>query len=250
MVVYYSMMENTPKYITQMEQTRMRLLGTGNTKTVKGEAYGYQTFIMHLAPSTVSGYNVCPMASLGCAAACLNTAGRGQFKKTQAARIAKTRWFFQDRTTFMAQLIKDVEAGIRKAKRENLIPVFRLNGTSDIRWETIEVPGAPNIMNLFPTVQFYDYTKLPNRNNVPSNYHLTFSRSESNQQHVEATSLNIAVVFTVLPTTYLGRPVVNGVDTDLTFTYPSNVVVGLLAKGKAKKDVSGFVVKDDAMRVA
>ena len=218
------------------------MLGTGNTKTLKGEKYGYQTFIMHLAPSTVSGYNVCPMASLGCAAACLNTAGRGQFQKTQAARIIKTRWFFENRTTFMAQLVKDVEAAIRKAKREALIPVFRLNGTSDIRWETIEVQGAQNIMELFPTVQFYDYTKLPNRKNIPSNYHLTFSRSESNQADVEATSLNIAVVFSVLPKTYLGRTVVNGVDTDLTFTYPDNVVVGLLAKGKAKKDMTGFVV--------
>ena len=221
----------------------MKLLTIGNTKTVKGEALGYQTYIMHLAPSTLSGYNTCPMASKGCAAACLNTAGRGRFTATQEARIRKTRSFFEDRTAFMSQLVKDIEAAIRKAAREGMTPVFRLNGTSDIRWETVSVGGFRNIMEMFPTVQFYDYTKLANRRDIPSNYHLTFSRSESNYVDVTAmmdTDTNIAIVFDELPATFNGRKVIDGTETDLRFLDPKSVIVGLLAKGKAKKDTSGF----------
>lgn len=226
----------------------MKLLTLGNTKTVKGEALGYQTYIMHLAPSTLSGYNTCPMASKGCASACLNTAGRGRFTATQEARIRKTKWFFEDRETFMVQLVKDIQAAIRKADREGFIPVFRLNGTSDIRWENVPVTvngvaQYPNIMAVFPTVQFYDYTKLANRYILPSNYHLTFSRSESNYVDVNKmmnTDINIAVVFDELPAKYNGRTVIDGTETDLRFLDPKNVIVGLLAKGKAKKDTSGF----------
>ena len=224
----------------------MKLLTVGNTKTVKGEAMGYMTFIMHLAPSTLSGYNTCPMASKGCAAACLNTAGRGRFTATQEARIRKTRWFFEDRPTFMAQLVKDIQAAIRKAEREMMIPVFRLNGTSDIRWETIPVGGRRNIMEMFPAWTFYDYTKLQNRVNLPSNYHLTFSRSEENYTAVDtmmAQGYNTAIVFDTLPAVYNGYKVIDGTETDLRFLDPKNVIVGLLAKGKAKKDLSGFTVQ-------
>lgn len=219
----------------------MKLLTVGNTKTVKGEAMGYLTFIMHLAPSTLSGYNTCPMASEGCASACLNTAGRGRFTATQEARIRKTKYFFENRDAFMQQLVKDVEAAIRKAAREGFVPVFRLNGTSDIRWETVAVNGFANIMQMFPQVQFYDYTKLPNRRNIPSNYHLTFSRSESNE-HMIPQDMNVAVVFDELPDTWNGRKVIDGTETDLRFLDEPGVVVGLLAKGKAKKDTSGFTI--------
>ena len=224
----------------------MKLLTVGNTKTVKGEAMGYMTFIMHLAPSTLSGYNTCPMASKGCAAACLNTAGRGRFTATQEARIRKTRWFFEDRPTFMAQLVKDIQAAIRKAERETMIPVFRLNGTSDIRWENVPVGGRRNIMEMFPSQTFYDYTKLQNRVNLPPNYHLTFSRSEENYTAVDtmmAQGYNTAIVFDTLPAVYNGYKVIDGTETDLRFLDPKNVIVGLLAKGKAKKDLSGFTVQ-------
>jgi hypothetical protein len=223
----------------------MKLLGRGNTKTVKGEKKGYMTFIMHLAPARLSGYQTCPMASQGCAAACLNTAGRGRFTKTQEARIKKTRWFFEDRSTFMLQLAKDIQAAIRKASRENMVPTIRLNGTSDIRWETIEIGEYANIMEMFPTVQFYDYTKIVNRRDIPANYHLTFSRAEDNETNAEvmlALGFNVAAVFKTLPATYLGVPVISGDDTDLRFLDPKGVVVGLTAKGKAKADTSGFVV--------
>ena len=219
----------------------MKLLTLGNTKTVKGEAMGYQTYIMHLAPSTLSGYNTCPMASEGCASACLNTAGRGRFTAIQEARIRKTKWFFENREDFMYTLVKDIKAAIRKAEREGFIPVFRLNGTSDIRWETVSVLDYRNIMEMFPNVQFYDYTKLPNRRDIPSNYHLTFSRSESNE-HLIPQGMNVAVVFASLPDVWMGRKVIDGTETDLRFLDEQNVVVGLLAKGKAKKDTSGFTI--------
>ena len=219
----------------------MKLLTLGNTKTVKGEAMGYQTYIMHLAPSTLSGYNTCPMASEGCASACLNTAGRGRFTAIQEARIRKTKWFFENREDFMYTLVKDIKAAIRKAEREGFIPVFRLNGTSDIRWETVSVLDYRNIMEMVPNVQFYDYTKLPNRRDIPSNYHLTFSRSESNE-HLIPQGMNVAVVFDSLPDVWMGRKVIDGTETDLRFLDEQNVVVGLLAKGKAKKDTSGFTI--------
>ena len=234
----------------------MHLLTTGNPKLLKGEKKGYLSFVLHLAPSNVSGYNTCPMASNGCRAACLNTAGRGGLFKAgtstnsiQEARIRKTRMFFEDRDAFLSLLVADIRAAVRMAERKNLIPVFRLNGTSDIRWESVSVEGFPNLMGMFPVQQFYDYTKLANRRDLPANYHLTFSRSESNAEQVDIAMLNgmnIAVVFDVVPSTYLGRPVVDGDETDLRFLDARGVIVGLKAKGKGKKDTSGFVILQKA----
>jgi len=226
----------------------VKLLGTANTKTMKGEKLGYHTYIMHLAPSTQSGYQVCPSASAGCSFACLNLSGMGRFSNVQAARIAKTKWFFEDRAAFMAQLVKEIGAAIRKSEKAGLKAVFRLNGTSDIRWEQYAVvkDGVEyrNVMEAFPTVQFYDYTKLTNRNYVPSNYHLTFSRSEVNEMKVLGmmAQMNVAVVFDTIPDKYMGITVVDGTETDLRFLDPSFVIVGLKANGKAKRDASGFVV--------
>ena len=176
-----------------------KLLTTSNPKVLKGTEQGYLTSILHLAPARLSGYNVCPMASDGCAAACLNTAGMGGIVKIgettntiQQARIAKTKYFYENRSNFLAQLQKEIAAAIRLAESHNLIPAFRLNGTSDIRWENY------GIMETFPAIQFYDYTKLPNRKNLPSNYHLTFSRSESNEGYIQSvleSGMNVAVVF-------------------------------------------------------
>ena len=228
----------------------MKLLGIANTKTMKGEKLGYRTYIMHLAPSTLSGYQVCPMASPGCASACLNLSGMGVFSNVQKARIAKTKRFFEDRGAFMDQLVKEVQSAIRSSAKAGLTPVFRLNGTSDIRWETVAVflDGFwyTNIMEAFPSVQFYDYTKIPNRRDIPSNYHLTFSRSEVNElealQVLSAGVMNVAVVFDTLPAKWAGVKVVDGTETDLRFLDDRAVVVGLKANGKAKKDQTGFTV--------
>ena len=228
----------------------MKLLGTSNMKTAKGEKLGYLTAILHLAPAKLSGFNVCPKASLQCAAACLNTAGMGAFSNVQDARIAKTLWYFNETENFMATLVKDVRSFVKRAAKVGLTPVIRLNGTSDIRWENEAVEGAENIMALFPDIQWYDYTKIANRKNIPANYHLTFSRSESNDADVKkamANNFNVAVVFATkkgedLPATYLGREVIDGDVSDVRFKDKKNVVVGLRAKGKARKDHGGFVV--------
>jgi hypothetical protein len=225
-----------------------KLLSVANTKTLKGEGLGYRTYILHLAPWTTSGYQVCPMASGGCASACLFSAGRGKFNSVRAARIRKTQLFFQDRPEFMKQLGGDIRAAIRQAERLGLVPVFRLNGTSDIRWETVPFETFPNVLTAFPDQRFYDYSKLPNRRNLPPNYSLTFSRSEANESdavRILGEGLyNVAVVFSGnLPETWKGFPVVSGDDTDLRFLDPTGGhVIGLKAKGDAKKDFSGFVV--------
>lgn len=222
-----------------------------NPKLVKGEILGYKSFGVHFAPAKISGYQVCSSASAGCQTACLYTSGHGKFTRTQDARIAKTRRFFEARPEFLTELVKRVEAAIRKAKRQNLTPCFRLNLTSDIRWESIPVGGHANIMAMFPQVQFYDYTKHTNRKNIPANYHLTFSRSEENDGVLDAmyvAGYNVAVVFdtpkgAALPTTYMGRPVIDGDEHDLRFLDPKGVVVGLRGKGEAKKHThNGFVV--------
>ena len=225
----------------------MKLLNIdANAKTVKGQGRGYMTAILYLAPADESGYEVCPMASAGCRKACLNKAGMGAFSTVQAARIAKTRLYFEDRAAFMAQLVSEVRAFIRKAIKLGLIPVVRLNGTSDIPWGRVPVEGKANIMELFPSVQFYDYTKRHNRRNLPVNYHLTFSLAEDNDSRAGAAATNganIAVVFRTdkFPTTFMGMPVVDGDTDDLRFLDGRGVVVGLKAKGPAKKDTSGFV---------
>lgn len=234
---------------------KMNLLTLGNPKVEKGQAAGYLTAILHLAPSRLSGYNVCPKASAGCAAACLNTAGRGgMFRKgettnvIQQARIRRTKALFENRELFLELLVADVEKLVKQAAKLNLIPAVRLNGTSDLRWEVLPVVRNgvtfDNMMAAFPTLQFYDYTKLTNRRDLPANYHLTYSLSEDNADadvHGMIGRMNVAIVFQSVPTEFLGYPVVNGDETDLRFLDAAGVIVGLKAKGRAKRDVSGFV---------
>lgn len=235
--------------------SQMKLLTAGNPKTLKGEKKGYLTFILHLAPADIAGVgNMCPKATAGCKLVCLNTAGRGGMftpeqgtNKVQEARKRKTRWFVSDRKSFLAQLVKDIEIAIKYAERRDLTPVFRLNGTSDLSWEKYVVEDGKNIFALFPDYQFYDYTKVPGRKvKQIKNYHLTFSQAESNMDDVQKAvkqGMNVATVFRkTLPETYLDRPVFNGDDSDLRFLDPAGVIVGLKAKGKARKDDSGFVV--------
>lgn len=229
-----------------------KLLTTNNQKILKGDLHGYLTGGIHFAPATLSGHQVCPMASAGCKLACLNTSGHGRYQRVQDSRIKKTQYFYHSRDEFMRQLVKEIAALVRKAARNGKTPAIRLNLTSDVQWESIKVDGM-TIFEHFPTVQFYDYTKIVKRVLPTSearkirNYHLTFSRSESNQAHVElavAAGANVAVVFAgkELPKKYLGKRVINGDETDLRFLDPKGVVVGLLTKGRAKRDTSGFVV--------
>jgi hypothetical protein len=247
-----------------------RLLTPGNPKTEKGRGAGYWTFILHLAPASLSGFNVCAMATAGCKAACLNTAGRGgimaghgiltaadvaagMHNTIQKARIRKTKAFFADRNAFMAVLVSDISKAIKLAARNGFTPVFRLNGTSDIRFETIRDANGHTVFDHFPTVQFYDYTKIANRRGIPSNYSLTFSLADGNEAHARAAlanGLNVAAVFAdkarvsrAVSEGFLGAPVANGDETDLRFLDPANHVIALYAKGNAKRDQSGFVVR-------
>lgn len=230
----------------------MKLLTATNPKLVKGEAFGYKSFGLHLSPYTLSGRNLCPNASAGCAAACLNTSGYGRYSKIQEARLRKTKLFNENREEFMKNLVREVNAKVNTAKKTGDKLSFRLNLTSDVVWESVKYQGK-TILELFPNVQFMDYTKNPKRmlnfleGKLPSNYHLTFSRSESNQ---DATDIimgcggNVAVVFDKrLPKTYKGKKVINGVEHDLRFLDPKGIVVGLVALGQGKKDKSGFIVK-------
>jgi hypothetical protein len=227
-----------------------KLLSTANPKIQKGTKLGYLSYILHLAPFDLSGKNVCPKATPGCIASCLNTAGRGgMFKRgentnvIQRARIRKTQYLFADRAGFMRDLVKDIQKGIEYAKKQGLKPVFRLNGTSDLSWEkyTIDHNGL-NIFETFPTVQFYDYTKVLGRKTSQyKNYHLTFSRAESNDDDVAIAleqGLNVAAVYDQLP-----KGMFSADDTDLRFLDPRTGFIGLKAKGKAKKDYSGFVIR-------
>lgn len=234
----------------------MKYLTTENAKTSKGESLGVLTGILYLAPANESGRNVCPHASEGCRIACLYTAGMGSFSNVKAARIAKTKAFHADPKGFVEDLAKDIEALVRKAEREGLTPAIRLNGTSDIPWEALGGHHKVNLMNRFPGVAFYDYTKNPARarsyaqGKLPPNYSLTFSRSESNGTialELLEIGVNVAAVFAVkkgaaLPATWGGRPVIDGDINDLRYLDPRNCVVGLRAKGDAKKDESGFVI--------
>lgn len=229
---------------TYVKPKKLLSVGT-NAKTVKGDKSSeYLTAILYMAPhkSNTSGVNLCPHASKGCAAACLNTAGRGRFSNVQDARTAKADWFISDRDGFLTQLHKELLDFSRYARLRGKKPAVRLNGTTDILWERYID------MSVYPEIQFYDYTKWPvdKRLKRKDNYQLTFSRAEDTSDTVVKETLqhneNVAVVFDVLPEKYMGSEVINGDLTDLRFLDPKGVVVGLLAKGEAKKDTSGFVI--------
>lgn len=224
-----------------------RLITINNAKTVKGEKLNYLTGIMYLAPAHESGViNVCPKASPGCRAMCLFTAGRGAMGIVRRGRIARTLAYKADPQAFADRLIIEVGALIKSAERVNLTPAVRINGTSDLPKLALTVAEA------FPNVQFYDYTKIPKPwLRIRPNYDLTFSRSETNEAEcIEAlkNGINVAVVFSTrpketLPSEYLGHEVISGDLHDLRFLDKKGVIVGLTAKGKARRDTSGFVVQ-------
>lgn len=222
----------------------------------------WQTSILYLSPSDSSGLtdrsgrrvNLCPAASAGCKSACLNTAGRGVMSSVQLGRLRKTKLYVEDRAEFNRQLISDLETISRRQQRSGIKQAVRLNGTSDIAWEDhavlrdgVEYRGVPQA---FPELQFYDYTKLVTRvtRSQLDNYHLTFSRSEVNDRATRYLNhmhwnVNIAIVFLdKLPDCLGGRVVIDGTAHDMRFLDPPGAIVGLLAKGKAKRDDTGFAI--------
>lgn len=238
-----------------------KLLTTNNAKTIKGEKLGYKTFILYMSSFTdnLKGINLCPMASAGCAAACLVNSGFGGiYKHIADARRNKSEYFLNDRVNFMLQIDKEI-AALVKREAGNSIPTIRLNGTTDISWEKFKIREGKNIFELYPDVQFYDYTKNYKRFDkvLPTNYHLTFSRSETNNAYAElllSRGYNIAIVFDKTPETYMGFKVVDGDKTDLRFLDGNNVIVGLrykkvTKKGSNNKEIieNDFVIKTSRM---
>ena len=226
---------------------KLNLLSVGtDAKTSKGEAFGWLTAILYLAPAKQAGRgDVCSHRSIGCTLGCLYTAGRGKMSNVKKARIRRTQLFFDDVSTFKALLFADIRAFVAYCETLNMRACVRLNGTSDIAWERLGVFAA------FPSVQFYDYTKVP-RVSLAPNYHLTFSYSAEKAfapyvEQAKNAGLNMAAVFRGrLPDTFLGLPVISGDDSDLRFldskTHEGQAIVGLLAKGKAKKETNSFVI--------
>ena len=236
---------------------------------------------------------LCPFSiKANCYEACLNTSGHGKFSNVQQSRIRKSLLFLNDRDEFMQQLVQDVHTFLRECKRKGKKPALRLNGTSDIQWENIPIKNnnyeisnmyllrkyskyfegyghsqwkpckelvdlgwqeANNIFELFPQIQFYDYTKIPTRKveHIP-NYHLTWSYSEADSNYaalIKTVSNNIAVVFReALPEVFKGFKVIDGDKHDMRFLDETQVVVGLIEKGEAKKDTSGFVIDNNLIK--
>ena len=226
------------------------ILGESSAKTVKGQSIGYLTGIVYLVPDET----ICPLAKLaGCFDGCLNSAGRGAFNSVQKARKAKTEFYYQNQKAFLLSLCADIWTIQNRAKNLGLIPLVRPNGTSDIPYENLPVIDGKNIFQLFPDVQFYDYTKHPNRNlqgKTFGNYDLTYSFSAITPKPISIKGLTnkhnsrVAVVFQKqadIPDTFRSWVVVDGDNTDVRHIEPRGVVVALYAKGKAKREDNGFV---------
>ncbi len=225
----------------------MKLLSVEqDAKTRKGSKKGYLTGVMYLAPAdeAKTGYNLCPMATEQCRAGCLYGAGMASvYKGIKISRIAKTRAYVADPKAFVEKLRKEIKALVAEAADRGMIPAVRINGTSDIP------KLAMRMAREFPDVQFYDYTKIPRASSrVLPNYHLTFSFSGDNlAESLESLEqgINVAVVFPTasFPVTWHGYPVVNGDESDLRFLDPIGVIVGLKAKGDARKLTPGGFVQ-------
>jgi len=239
-----------------------KLLSIGaDAKTIKGNKKGFMTAIQYLSPYDSSGVNLCPNAkNANCHVACLVSSGR--MVMAVDARLRRTKLYLTNQAEYFNQLTKEITAFIKRAQRNGLTPLVRLNGTSDIRYENIgfysEGVYYRNIMERFEDVQFYDYTKIPNREksingvqSFPTNYDLTFSYSgakgfEKFTDRAFKDGKRVAVVFDKvenIPLTFHGRKVISGDESDVRHLDPQNTIVALYAKGKARKDTSGFVVQ-------
>lgn len=227
----------------------MNYLSVGNdAKTVKGQKFGVLTGILYMSPAQeAGGKTLCPFSTSGCRAVCLYTAGRGAMSNVKNARVKKTLEYLADPPHFINLLADDIMLLVNQAKKKGLTPAIRLNGTTDIEWE------KSSLMEQFNTVQFYDYSKWPasKRLVLPSNYHLTYSWSEKADAGIQsiawkARGVNTAVVFAgrlpthwTVPGTKVARRVIDGDVSDLRFTDPKNVIVGLKTKGSARRAISG-----------
>ncbi len=223
--------------------------GSSNAKTKKNDR---PTKILYMMPSEVGGKEMCPFATTGCRAACLNTAGMGVFSNVQESRYNRTLMYVREKKKFLEQIAKEVNGSAKFYARKGEEFAVRLNGTSDqpLVESLIKQEG------LHKNIVLYDYTKNPKKAGeryYPSGhrYVVTLSYSGENEKDcVDALErgANSAVVFStkkdnVLPDTWNGFKVVDGDVRDDLMLDVSGVVLGLRAKGKAKKDTSGFVIQ-------
>lgn len=232
-----------------MKEVGVSYLAKGGTVSAKlehslSESKVY-TLGLYLAPANQSGYNTCSHATPECRMACLNTSGRAGMevatgsKKISGCRNTKTQLFYENTNYFMQWLIATIISERNKAIEQGYYFAVRLNCTSDIDWANVYYNGL-NIFEIFPDVQFYDYTKNWNKfDNIAPNYHLTFSYTGKNaSKAIELLSkgFNVAVVFNVtvpshsLPTMLAGYKVVNGDLTDYRPSDGKGVIVGLRFK--------------------
>lgn len=240
-----------------MNYRKTKLLTTNNHKTIKGEKLGYITYILYMSPFTDNskGINLCPFASKGCSAACLFNSGfGGMYAKVKEGRQNKTEWFLANRAEFMDTLDTEIAAIVKRHEGKAIVTI-RLNGTSDIRYEKIKVRNGKTIFELYPMVQFYDYTKNYKRfdSPLPANYDLTFSRSETNEKYalgLLARGFNVAIVFDKVPAKYKGYKVIIGDETDLRFKDERGVIVGLKYKNSTGKDADNKIAFTTGFAIA
>lgn len=253
---------NTMLHFTTISQakkdTGFSYIGSVNSsaKMLKSQKNSKQyTYIIYLAPSNTSGYQVCPNASKECRMGCLATSGHAGMEiasggcKIQNSRIGKTKLFFEDNEFFMEWVIEEIKKAKRKAERDGYYFSVRLNGTSDIDYQNVRFKGY-NLFEIFPDVQFYDYTKNVKKYIAkPDNYHLTFSYTGRNWNKCKALleqGQNVAIVFDVkkesdIPAMYKGYKVVNGDLTDYRVADGKGIIVGLKWKRIANKEAEKYV---------
>jgi hypothetical protein len=255
-----------------------RFFSVESAKAIKATKYGFLNGINYMAPADTAGVgNLCPFKSAGCAALCLGIeSGQAAMvsrvtgtNSVRESRKAKARYFMKQRQAYLAEALWHVATLCRSAAKLGLVPVARMNGSTDIAYENMRffvtpeyaatlsqvsghtvTSGLHTVYSAFPSVTFCDYTKIAKRFDraLPKNLSLTFSRSETNEAECIALlvrGFNVAVVFDkALPRKWNGFVVINGDEHDLRHLDPKGVVVGLLPKGnKAKRDTSGFVVR-------
>ena len=230
-----------------------RFFSCDNPKAIKAQKFGWMNAINYMAPHSSAGVgDLCGNASAGCIALCLgeHSGNAALYPTVMQSRIRKAQWFMKDRKAFIAEMRKHIHCAKRQARKAKLKLCIRLNGATDLAWEGL----APDVFADWPDTQFVDYTKSVKRalayaaGKMPANYHLTFSRSETNEAQcleVLRAGGNVAVVSSLpMPEKYLGYAVINGDESDLRHLDPRNVVVWLTPKGnKAKQDKSGFVLR-------
>ena len=248
----YEQIKNALDKDNNLIWSKLPKLVTQNSKLDKGNKYDFLNLGIQFAPSYISGFNVCSNASVECGMKCINFTGLGSkhmlnknnIHMVLKARLIRTIIYFEYKEQFKKRVIKEINLYRNKVKKLNdnnvndkeIKVCIRLNVFSDIKWEKT----FKEIFNIFNDLQFYDYTKVLNRNiKHLNNYHLTISRNEINKDVIKDIPNNKAYVFNIkrndkMINTYENKKVIDGDLHDLRFLDNKNVIVGLRYKGNNK----------------